>query len=67
MLRSSSNGYTVDRDVNAAKDILVRAMRFGTVGLAGEAMVAEPAPVQQSEKSTRKSTSQPCADNLTDP
>jgi putative transposase len=55
MLRCSSCGYAVDRDVNAARNVLERALRFGAVGLAHEAMVAEPAPVQQSAKSMRGS------------
>jgi putative transposase len=36
-------GLTVDRDVNAAKNILARGLRFRPVGSAGEAMVQEPA------------------------
>jgi putative transposase len=55
MLRCPSCGYTVDRDVNAARNISARALRFGAVGLADEAMVAEPARVQQSAKSMRGS------------
>ena len=51
MLRCSSCGYTVDRDVNAAKNILARALRFGAIGLTSEAMVAEPASARQSAKS----------------
>jgi putative transposase len=37
---------TVDRDVNAARNILARGLRFKPVGSAREAMVAEPAPQQ---------------------
>jgi putative transposase len=35
-------GLTVDRDVNAAKNILARGLRFKPVGSAVEAMVQEP-------------------------
>jgi putative transposase len=36
-------GLSVDRDVNAAKNILARGLRFRPVGSASEAMVQEPA------------------------
>jgi putative transposase len=39
-------GLTVDRDVNAARNVLARGLRFKPVGSAGEAMVAEPAQRQ---------------------
>jgi putative transposase len=35
---------TIDRDVNAAKNILARGLRFKPVGSAREAMVQKPAP-----------------------
>lgn len=38
-------GYVVDRDVNAAKNILAKgALRFGAIALPSEAMVAASAP-----------------------
>ena len=42
MLRCGSCEFTVDRDVNAAKNILARGLRFGPVAPATEAMVQEP-------------------------
>ncbi len=39
-------GFTVDRDVNASRNILARALRFRAVGSASEAMVREPARQQ---------------------
>ncbi len=40
-LRCLSCGYVMDRDVNAAKNILARGLRFSPIGFAGEAMVTE--------------------------
>jgi transposase len=41
-LKCCSCGFTVDRDVNAARNILARALRFGAIASATEAMVQEP-------------------------
>jgi putative transposase len=41
-LRCRSCGFIVDRDVNAARNILARGMRFVPVASAAEAMVQEP-------------------------
>jgi putative transposase len=42
-LKCRSCGFRVDRDVNAARNILARALRFRAVASASEAMVQEPA------------------------
>ncbi len=56
-LRCASCGFTADRDVNAARNILaagMRALRFGAVAPAGEAMVAaQRRPVDAGELTDR--------------
>jgi putative transposase len=54
-------GLTLDRDVNAAKNILARGLRFRPVGSAIEAMVQEPTPPEvilkvDADQSTRRPT-----------
>ncbi len=41
-LRCTGCGLAIDRDVNAARNILARGVRFAPVGLPREAMVQEP-------------------------
>lgn len=55
LLRCLSCGYTVDRDVNAARNLAARGLKFGPVGLAVEAMVTASATVRESAKSMRGS------------
>jgi transposase len=42
LLTCQSCGFRVDRDVNAARNILARGLRFSPVAHPVEAMVAEP-------------------------
>jgi len=41
-MKCASCGLTVDRDVNAARNILARGVRFAPVAQPVEAMVVEP-------------------------
>jgi putative transposase len=53
-LKCRSCGFIVDRDVNAARNILARALRFGAVASAAEAMVQEPQRMGNLESRCRR-------------
>jgi putative transposase len=56
-LKCSSCGFMVDRDVNAARNILARGVRFAPFASASEAMVAvQRRPVDADELTWRPTT-----------
>jgi putative transposase len=55
-LKCSSCGFKVDRDVNAARNILARGVRFAPFASASEAMVAVQRPSVDADESTWRST-----------
>ncbi len=66
-LKCRSCGFTVDRDVNAARNILARALRFGAVAPATEAMVQEPHRRVILKVDAGELTKSASADKLTEP